>query len=271
MIHFKIIVMKTYFLVSLFSLLLSVVSAQVGIGTTNPSPKSMLEISSTSDGGATYKGLMPPKVPTETDRDAINPGYNDFGLIVFVENSGKLQIWDGDSWENITQVTVARPEVWINEIHYNNIGTDIGEAIEIAGEAGTDLTDYEIVLYNGTNGNTYGSTVSLNGTLTDETNGYGFQSFPTSPIQNGTPDGIALIKISTGNTIQFLSYGGAFTANSGPAAGRVSVDIGVSQTGGAPVGTSLQLVGTGREYVDFTWSEDVTETFNAVNSGQTMN
>jgi len=34
----------------------------------------------------------------------------------------------------------AAPAVFINEIHYDNIGTDAGEAIEIAGPAGTDLT-----------------------------------------------------------------------------------------------------------------------------------
>ena len=32
------------------------------------------------------------------------------------------------------------PTVFINEIHYDNTGTDTGEFIEIAGPAGTDLT-----------------------------------------------------------------------------------------------------------------------------------
>ena len=42
------------------------------------------------------------------------------------------------------------PTVFINEIHYDNTGTDAGEFIEIAGPAGTNLSDYSIVLYNGT-------------------------------------------------------------------------------------------------------------------------
>jgi hypothetical protein len=35
--------------------------------------------------------------------------------------------------------------VFINEIHYDNAGTDTGEAIEIAGPAGTDLTGWRSV------------------------------------------------------------------------------------------------------------------------------
>ena len=41
-------------------------------------------------------------------------------------------------------------EVFINEIHYDTAGTDVGEFIEIAGPAGTDLTGWTLVLYNGT-------------------------------------------------------------------------------------------------------------------------
>jgi hypothetical protein len=44
--------------------------------------------------------------------------------------------------------------VFINEFHYDNTGGDTGEFIEIAGPAGTDLTGWSIVLYNGANGST---------------------------------------------------------------------------------------------------------------------
>ena len=45
--------------------------------------------------------------------------------------------------------------VWINEIHYDNTGTDAGETVEIAGPAGTDLTGWTIVGYNGDGGAAY--------------------------------------------------------------------------------------------------------------------
>ena len=44
---------------------------------------------------------------------------------------------------------LALPSVRIAEIHYDNTGTDTGEAIEISGPAGTSLTGWQIVLLTG--------------------------------------------------------------------------------------------------------------------------
>ena len=49
----------------------------------------------------------------------------------------------------------AAAQVRISEIHYDNAGTDAGEAIEVSAPAGTDLTGWQIVLYNGTGGASY--------------------------------------------------------------------------------------------------------------------
>ncbi len=265
--------MKTAFLFFAVVLAATPVWAQVGIGTTTPSSKAMIEIASTSDGGGTYKGLMPPRVPSIAARDAINPGYADFGLMVYVvdlpNNRGVLQIWDGDSWEDITSTTLASPVAWINEFHYDNSGTDTGEFIEIAGPAGLDLSSYSIELYNGANGNTYGTTINLNGIIPNQSNGIGTLSFNISPIQNGNPDGFALI--DSGTVLYFLSYGGSFTATNGTAAGMTSVDIGVTESGSDPSGLSLQLTGTGRQYHDFSWSAPAAESPGGINAGQTIN
>jgi len=297
--------------------------AQVGIGTTNPSAASMLEVSGTSNGGATYKGFMPPRVPTVTDRNTINPTVSDIGLLIFLQSTNCLQMWNGSAWEDVHCIgasinsslgfagtsqtvdegdggisfdfTITNPSptnaimvtitpssfadidegtgtvitipanmttytasnvftltddalvegietvdftlsaptggagtvmlatntvqtvtindndtttltVWINEFHYNNVGTDSDEFIEIAGVAGTDITGYSIVTYNGGNGTTYGSTNIFSGTLTDDNgNGFGFAriSFPTNGLQNGDPDGFALIDDTGGQEILF--------------------------------------------------------------------
>jgi len=91
--------------------------------------------------------------------------------------------------------------VFINEIHYDNTGTDAGEAIEIAGPAGTDLTGWSIVLYNGSNGAVY-DTDPLSGVIADQADGYGTVSisYPSNGIQNGAPDGIALVDASSAVT-----------------------------------------------------------------------
>jgi 5'-nucleotidase len=160
--------------------------------------------------------------------------------------------------------------VFINEIHYDNTGTDAGEAIEIAGPAGTDLTGWSIVLYNGSGGAVY-DTDTLSGVIANQQGGYGtvVMSYPVNGIQNGAPDGIALVDPSS-TVVQFLSYEGAFTAVGGPANGMTSTDIGVTEGGSGPVGESLQLAGTGDAYGDFTWSTSAANTFGAPNTGQTF-
>jgi endonuclease/exonuclease/phosphatase family metal-dependent hydrolase len=162
----------------------------------------------------------------------------------------------------------AQTTVFINEIHYDNSGTDAGEAIEIAGPAGTDLTGWSIVLYNGNGGALY-NTTPLVGPLDNDCSGWGLLQVPVSGLQNGAPDGIALV--DDGSTvIQFLSYEGSFTATNGPAAGLTSTDIGVAEPSGTPVGHSLQLTGTGSSYEDFSWTAPAPNTFGDCNNGQTL-
>ncbi|NNF09802.1 MAG: hypothetical protein HKN74_05915, partial [Acidimicrobiia bacterium] len=84
------------------------------------------------------------------------------------------------------------PAVFINEIHYDNTGADSGEAVEIAGPAGTDLSGWSVVLYNGSTGATY-ATISLSGIIPNQQSGFGTLDFAQSGIQNGSPDGLALV------------------------------------------------------------------------------
>jgi hypothetical protein len=158
--------------------------------------------------------------------------------------------------------------VFFNEIHYDNTGGDTGEAIEIAGQAGADLTGWSILLYNGNGGAVY-DTIDLSGIIMEQQNGFGTLYFSRAGIQNGAPDGLALID-STSNVIQFLSYEGSFTAVGGAANGLMSTDIGVAESSSTPVGHSLQLIGTGTDSSDFTWAAAMANTFVAVNTGQTF-
>lgn len=159
---------------------------------------------------------------------------------------------------------------FINEIHYDNTGTDSGEAIEIAGPAGTNLTGWSIVLYNGNGGAVY-NTLILSGLIPNQQGGYGTVAFnyPVNGIQNGSPDGIALVDASS-TVVQFLSYEGVFTAVGGPANGMSTTDIGVSENGSGPVGQSLQLFGVGYTYDDFAWAGDADQTFGSPNTNQTF-
>ena len=194
------------------------------------------------------------------------------GLIVLASLTGALLL-AVVMWGIAPAGAVAPPgaTVFVNELHYDNTGTDAGEAIEVAGPAGTDLTGWSLVLYNGANGLAY-DTNALSGAIPD-LGGGGFGvvvvSYPVNGIQNGSPDAIALVDASS-TVVQFLSYEGAFTALDGPANGLMSTDIGVSETGSEPVGLSLQLAGTGTTAGDFIWTSPSAHTFGSFNTNQTF-
>jgi hypothetical protein len=116
------------------------------------------------------------------------------------------------------------------QIHYDNAGDDAGEAVEVIFPTGSTVL---LTLYNGTptgttSGASYGTLPLPAGTPLGST-GFSIACTPAVGIQNGPPDGIALI--CNGAVIQFLSYEGTFTAANGPAAGRLSTDIGVAEAG----------------------------------------
>jgi len=84
--------------------------------------------------------------------------------------------------------------IWTNEFHYDNVGTDEGEFIEIVLEnAGSyNLADFAVTLYNGNNGASY-DTKTLDqftiGIVEGDFTIYYFD-YPSNGIQNGESDGI---------------------------------------------------------------------------------
>ncbi|MEO8062018.1 MAG: DNA/RNA non-specific endonuclease [Pseudomonadota bacterium] len=143
-------------------------------------------------------------------------------------------------------VTPPPSVVHVSELHYDNVGVDTGEAIEIEGPAGTDLTGFTIVLYDGNGGVPYGTPTTLSGLLpaTCTTGGVVVVDYPSNGLQNGSPDGIALLDAS-GALVEFISYEGTITASAGPATGFTSADIGVEEASSSPIGLSLQRSSSG--------------------------
>ncbi|MCZ6598592.1 MAG: endonuclease [Planctomycetota bacterium] len=162
----------------------------------------------------------------------------------------------------------ASSDPWINELHYDNSGSDTGEFVELAGPAGLALSGWKVVLYNGNGGGTY-ATIALSGVIPDQGSCFGTLGFLYAGIQNGSPDGLSLVD-PAGAVVQWLSYEGVMTATDGPAAGMTSVDMGVSESGTTPVGTSLQLGGNGGAYADFVWQGGQPDTFGQPNAGQSF-
>jgi plastocyanin len=174
--------------------------------------------------------------------------------------------------------TVVIPNVWINEIHYDNNGTDTLEGYEIAGPAGTNLACYRVIRYTGGGGGIVYRVDTLSGIIPNQACGYGtvWFGYGTNSLQNAT-DGLVLSydPQATGcgvnnvdTVIQFLSYEGSFTATNGRAQGLISTNIGVSESATTPVGFSLQLGGVGTTYASLTWQSASAATLNALNNNQ---
>ncbi|MBX3158732.1 MAG: lamin tail domain-containing protein [Deltaproteobacteria bacterium] len=123
----------------------------------------------------------------------------------------------------------STPRLVINEVDYDNIGTDTAEFIELlnASASPVSLAGLQIVLVNGANGLPY-DTIDLSPVGSLAGNQYLVIAGPgvtaqgsaakldpvwsQDQIQNGSPDGIALIDGVTHTLIDALSYEGAVTA-----------------------------------------------------------
>jgi predicted extracellular nuclease len=178
----------------------------------------------------------------------------------------------GDKYAQSPNFANPTSTVFINEIHYDNTGADAGEFVEVAAPAGTNMANYSVVLYNGSGGAVY-DTDALSGSTINQQGGYGTVSisYPSNGIQNGSPDGVALINTSTNTLVQFLCYEGTFAGVGGLANGITCTDIGVAEAGTEVAGLSLQLQGTGATYGAFTWNAvPIANTQNAPNTGQTF-
>ncbi len=118
--------------------------------------------------------------------------------------------------------------LWFNEIDYDEPGTDANSFIEIAFATTVNLADYAVVLVNGS-GNTPYATFNLstagavaaagqklvigNTTVAGSIpSGTLFLDAGTGDfIQNGSPDGFALVNLTTGEVVEFWSYEGTMT------------------------------------------------------------
>jgi 5'-nucleotidase len=134
--------------------------------------------------------------------------------------------------------TAAAPTTpFVSEIHYDNAGTDTGEFVEVQLPPGGSSAGLSVVLYNGSGGGVYDTDALPAVTAPADAPAVAVVDYPSNGLQNGAPDGLALVQGTT--VLEFLSYEGTLTATNGPAAGRTSVDIGVAESGSDAAGMSL--------------------------------
>lgn len=177
----------------------------------------------------------------------------------------------------------AFPNAWINEFHYEDIGADEGEFVEVVLQyyGNYDLSALKLQLYNGSSGLVYDQESLDNFIPGERANNFRVYLWPVTDIQNGNPggpDGLALG--IGGRLIHFLSYEGVFTAVNGIATGSSSIDIGLEESDQTTLeGFSLQLADNeliegniqvlGNQYEDFVWIDGL-ESPGLFNSNQAL-
>jgi predicted extracellular nuclease len=156
----------------------------------------------------------------------------------------------------------AEPTVpFISEIHYDNGGADVGEFVEVQIPPGTSAAGLSVVLYNGNGGASYGA-LALPADVTAPADRPEAVALDATGIQNGSPDGLALVSGAT--VVEFLSYEGSFMATNGAASGLTSTDILVAEAGTEDAGLSLSKVRN--DAGSYVWTGPTANTRGALNS-----
>lgn len=171
-------------------------------------------------------------------------------------------------------------EVFLNEFHYDNTGSDTGEFLEVVvapgfESSGGNLSDIEVVLYNGANSQLRPyDTIPLSefDNFASPTLNNGYRIFTEAVVIQNGPDGISIE--DSGTVTQFISYEGSFTPVEGAATGILSTDIGIDQSPTFMAGFgSIGFTGAGADSGSLTWQrfgETVPHSPGQLNPGQTL-
>lgn len=149
----------------------------------------------------------------------------------------------------------------INEVDYDQPSTDTAEFLELLLAPGEDINNFTIDLYNGSNSTLYRTLTSADFTAGESAGGYRVYTtgvLPSNAIQNGSPDGIALLE--NGSVVQAIGYEGSFTAG----------DITFEDIGVADLAAGTETVGLVGAPGNFTYAVLDAPTSGLLNPGQAI-
>jgi hypothetical protein len=136
----------------------------------------------------------------------------------------------------------ALPNAWINEIHYDNAGADVGEFVEVVVECPEEvcLWDLTLYMYNGADGKPYCLDCISEFTPGERVGPYQFYTWFRAGIQN---DMEGMILVYFDSLVHIMAYEGSFYGTRDPATGLLFPDVGVCETGSSPLTASIYLTG----------------------------
>ncbi|MEO7112975.1 MAG: amidohydrolase family protein, partial [Polyangiaceae bacterium] len=201
---------------------------------------------------ATAGGSVPATVTVLDTQKSATFTYTDVSADAGVTTPVTVTATFGASTSNtIVTVSTGANHLVLNEIDYDNVGTgDSKEFVEIFNPTGAaiSLVGVKLYLVNGANNLVY-TTVDLTSAASLPSQGYlviagagvtvpgsaihvsPTPAWTTNAIQNGNPDGAALVDTNTTTLIDAVSYGGAMTAVTLPGfAAKVSLTEGTAAT-----------------------------------------
>lgn len=178
----------------------------IGIGTTSPNQKAILDISSTA------KGILIPRMNT-TQRTSMSLAGPDFGMIVYDTSLDAAMFWNGSSWQYVGKQANFWKQNGTNLYYLDgNVGiglsspvyaldvleTDVARCANLINEYDGSSSKYGLYTYlnaAGT-GQRYGVRTWVNANATDNSSVYGFY---TSVTSNNTPAAIYGLQASVGS------------------------------------------------------------------------
>jgi len=230
-------------------------AAQLTVTLDIPAPIGADVTLSLSPAGA---GTIPASVTVPADRLSATFTYSDGGTASAATVSATL----GAVTLSSTLTMDPGSGLVLNEVDYDQPSTDTAEFIEIRNMSASpvSLAGIAVFLVNGATapGGTVYATVDLSPAGTLPAGGYLVVAppslavdpaalrvdfaLPTDNIQNGAPDGIALVDTSTATLLDALSYEGSITAASLPPVGTVSLVEGAPTTAQDSAAVTQSLV-----------------------------
>ncbi|MBW2937804.1 tail fiber domain-containing protein [Aureisphaera sp. CAU 1614] len=203
--------MKKLLILAGFFITAQIAYSQVGIGTTNPDPSSLLEVSSTE------KGILIPQVSLSDVTDSVLDGVNTAatGLLIFNTNAGTTggsgigyYYFNGTMWERLTTSSAIGDDDWYEE-GTTTPPSDINDDVYTQGNVaiGKTTADYTLDI---ASTNTI-SSPSTSYTINNSTNFNGNGNFrgiqnTVNGVGDGITTGIYNNLINEGSGIHYGSY-----------------------------------------------------------------